>query len=156
MALWICANKMLCYFVYNESKYEFIRSNRAWHLGNSQVEEGENYKHLGVINNTYLRFKPNIKDASDKLKGTFFSLINSGIFYENSFHPLTCKKIYNAVVIPRKLCMDAKIGLRWHQLNCLRWNEHIDFALSVCSLETCAPGLILPLVFWQCFHSRLK
>ena len=92
-----------CVIVYNESKYEFIRSNRVWHLGNSQVEEDENYKHLGVINNKYLSFKPNIKDATDKLKGTFFSLINSGIFYDDLFHPLTCKKIYNAVVIPKAL-----------------------------------------------------
>ena len=37
------------------------------------------------------------------MKGTFFSLINSGIFYEKSFHPLTCKKIYNAIVIPKAL-----------------------------------------------------
>ena len=37
------------------------------------------------------------------MKSTFFSLINSGIFCEDSFHPLTCKKIYNAVVIPKAL-----------------------------------------------------
>ena len=29
--------------------------------------------------------------------------MNSGIFYDNSLHPLTCKKIYNAVVIPKAL-----------------------------------------------------
>ena len=58
---------------------------------------------LGVINNKYLSFKPNIKDATDKLKDTFFSLINSDIFYEDSFHLLTCKKIYNAVAIPKAL-----------------------------------------------------
>ena len=98
-----------CVIVYKESKYEFIRSYTVWYLGISQVdqvEEDKNYKHLGVINNKYLSFKPNIKDAMDKLKGTFFSLINSGIFYEDSFHPLTFKKIY------LKLCMGAKIGLR--------------------------------------------
>ena len=92
-----------CVIVYNESKYEFIQSNRVWQLGNNQVQEDENYKHLGVINNKCLSFKPNIKDSTDKFKGTFFSLINSGIFYEDSFHPLTCKKIYNAVVIPKAL-----------------------------------------------------
>ena len=92
-----------CVIVYNETKYEFIRSNRVWQFGNNQVQEDGNYKHLGVINNKYLSFKPNINDATDKLKGTFFSLINNGIFYEDSFHPLTCKKIYNAVVIPKTL-----------------------------------------------------
>ena len=29
--------------------------------------------------------------------------MNSGIFYDNSLHPLTCKKIYNAVVVPKAL-----------------------------------------------------
>ena len=82
-----------CVIVYNESKYEYIRSNRSWVIGNSPVEEDENYKHLGVISNKYLSLKPNIKDASDKMKSTFFSLMNSGIFYDNSLHPLTCKKI---------------------------------------------------------------
>ena len=89
--------------VYNESKFEFIRSDRSWMLGNSQIEEEENYKHLGVINNKYLSLKPNIKDATDKLKGTFFSLINSGNFHADSLHPLTCKKIYNAVVLLKAL-----------------------------------------------------
>ena len=54
--------------IYNESKYGFIRSNSVCHLGNSQVEGDEKYKHLGVINNKYLSFKTNIKDAVDKLK----------------------------------------------------------------------------------------
>ena len=58
--------------VYNESKFEFIRSNRSWMLGHSQIEEDESYKHLGVIRNKYLSIKPNIKDACDKLKSTFF------------------------------------------------------------------------------------
>ena len=89
--------------VYNESKFEFIRSNRSWMLGHSQIEEDESYKHLGVISNKYLSIKPNIKDACDKLKSTFFSLINSGIFYGDPLHPLTCKKIYNSVVLPKAL-----------------------------------------------------
>ena len=29
--------------------------------------------------------------------------MNSGIFYDKSLHPLTCKKFYNAVVIPKAL-----------------------------------------------------
>ena len=63
-----------CVIVYNESKYEFIPSNRVSHLGNSQVEEDENYEHLGVVNNRYLNFKPNIKAATDTLTGTFLAL----------------------------------------------------------------------------------
>ena len=60
-----------------------------------------------MINNKYLSLKPIIKDATDKLKGAFFSLIKSqdniSIFYEDSLYPLTCKKIYNAVVLPIKI-----------------------------------------------------
>ena len=51
-----------CVIVYDESKYEDIRSNRSWIIGNSPVEEDENYEHLGVISNKYLNLKPNIKD----------------------------------------------------------------------------------------------
>ena len=92
-----------CVVVYNESKFEFLRTDRVWHIGNNQVEEDENYKHLGIMQNKYLSLKPCIKDATDKLKGTFFSLVNSGVFYGDTLHPLTCKKIYKAVVIPKAL-----------------------------------------------------
>ena len=70
--------------VYNESKFAFIRSNRTWMLGHSQIDEEESYKHLGVISNQCLSLKPNIKDACDKLKSTFFSIIKSGIIYGDS------------------------------------------------------------------------
>ena len=70
-----------CVIVYNEPKYEFIRSNRVWQLGNNQVQEDKTYKHLGVINNKYLSFKPNIKDATDKLKGTFFSALAIVVYF---------------------------------------------------------------------------
>ena len=63
-----------CVVVYNESRFEFLRTDRVWHLGNNLLEEGENYKHLGVINNKYLSFKPCIKDATDNLKGTLLAL----------------------------------------------------------------------------------
>ncbi|MCG8112938.1 MAG: reverse transcriptase family protein [Candidatus Thiodiazotropha taylori] len=92
-----------CIVVYNESRFEYLKSSRTWYLGNNQVDESENYKHLGFIHNKYLSSKPSIKNATDKLKGTFFSLINSGLLYEDTLHPLTYKKIYNAVVLPKAL-----------------------------------------------------
>ena len=86
--------------VYNETKYEYLRSDRKWLLENSVVEEEESYRHLGVITNKYLKLKLSIKDSADKLKGTFLGLVNNGIFYDNTLHPITSRKIYKSVVLP--------------------------------------------------------
>ena len=64
-----------CVVVYNELRFEFLRTDRVWHLGNNQVAEDENYKHLGIVQNKYLSFKQCIKDATDKLNGTFSALL---------------------------------------------------------------------------------
>ena len=36
-------------FVFNELKRAFLRANRIWNFDNVQIEEGIEYKHLGVI-----------------------------------------------------------------------------------------------------------
>ena len=54
--------------------------------------------------------KTNIKDALDKLKGTFASLVNSGIIYENGLHPLSCQQFTNVSYCP-KPCMAVKTGI---------------------------------------------
>ena len=41
-----------------------------------------------------------IKEACTKLRGTFLSLVNCGI-YEDGLNPLTARRIYNAVVLPK-------------------------------------------------------
>ena len=46
--------------VYNENKYDYMKSKRIWHFGNDIIKEDENYKHLGIINNKYLSKKVNI------------------------------------------------------------------------------------------------
>ena len=51
-----------------------------------------------MINKKYLSKKVNIKDATDKLKGTYFSLANSGILLQEMLHPLTCSTIYKSIV----------------------------------------------------------
>ena len=89
--------------VYNETKNNYQKSNRVWYLDNSIIAESENYKLLGVNNNTYLSKKISIQDASHKLKGTFLSLVNSGIFNHGALHPLTCKTIYKSTVLPKVL-----------------------------------------------------
>ena len=61
-----------------------MKSKRVCHFGNDIIKEDENYKHLGIINNKYLSKKVNIKNATDKLKGTYFSLVNSGILLQET------------------------------------------------------------------------
>ena len=53
--------------------------------------------------NKYLKIDTNIKEATEKSKGTFMSLINCGIVHYDSLHPLSYKKIYKAVVLPKAL-----------------------------------------------------
>ena len=58
---------------------------------------------MGVNCNKYLHIDINVKEAADKLKGTFLSLVNCGLLNSNGLHPLSCKKIYNSVVLPKSL-----------------------------------------------------
>ena len=58
---------------------------------------------VAIINNKYLSKKVNIKDATDKLKGIYFSLVNSGILLQETLHPLTCSTIYKTIVLPKAL-----------------------------------------------------
>ena len=89
--------------VFNESKGQFLRAERKWFLGTHRINEEESYKYLGVYFSKYLSVKGNIKEASDRLKGTFVSLVNSGIVHENGLHPLSCQKIYRCIVLPKAL-----------------------------------------------------
>lgn len=88
--------------VFNEMQNAYNKSNRTWLLGDALVAEGVEYKHLGVICNKYMSIDENIKVACNKIKSTFLSLINSGI-YEDGFNPLTSKRIYNSVALPKAL-----------------------------------------------------
>ena len=89
--------------VFNETKFSYDRQNRQWKLGPNIVNEDINYKHLGVNCNNYLNIDTNIKEATDKLNGTFMSLVNCGLVHSDGLHPLSYKKIYEAVVLPKTL-----------------------------------------------------
>ena len=89
--------------VYNETKNNYQKSKRSWYIGNDIVAESENYKHLGLNNNKYLNNKISIQDATHKLKGTFLSLVNSGILNHGALHPLTRKTIYKSIALPKAL-----------------------------------------------------
>ena len=47
--------------------------------------------------------KDNIKDACDKLKGTFVSLVHGGIIHGQGLHTLSCLKIYKCIALPKAL-----------------------------------------------------
>ena len=96
--------------VFNETRGQFVKSNRKWLLGPHTVKEEESYKYLGTMFSKYLSLKAYIKDASDKLKGTFVSLVNNGIIHENGLHPLSCQKYTNVLFCP-KPCMAVKTGV---------------------------------------------
>ena len=97
--------------VFNETKFSYDRHNRQWKMGPNVINEDINYKHLGVNCNKYLNIDINIKEATDKLKGTFMSLVNCGLIHSDSLHPLSLKKIYETVVLPKAL-YGAKLGFR--------------------------------------------
>ena len=82
---------------------QFFKSKRKWLLGPNTVKEEDNYKYLCIMFNKYMSLKVNIKDASDKLKGTFVSLVNCDIVHEHGLHLLSCQKIYKCIVLPKAL-----------------------------------------------------
>lgn len=88
--------------VFNELKNAFLRANRLWKFGNSTIEEGVEYKHLGVICDKHMSIDKNVKDACNKIRGTFLSLVNSGI-HQDGLNPLTSKRIYTSIVLPKAL-----------------------------------------------------
>ena len=100
MTIWLLKAQLLCT---KKQKNNYQKSKQAWYLGNDIVAESEYYKHLGINNNKYLNNKISIQDATHKLKGTFRSLVNSGILNHGALNPLTCKTIYKSIVLPKAL-----------------------------------------------------
>ena len=88
--------------VFNELKRAYQQSNRQWPFGNVCIEEGTQYKHLGVVCDKNMSIDVSVKDACNKLRSTFLSLVNCGI-YEDGLTPLSVRRIYNAVVLPKAL-----------------------------------------------------
>ena len=99
MSVRICPNQMFC-DCFNETKFSFDRHNRQWKMGPNVANEDINYKHVVVNSNKYLKIDINIKEATDKLKGTFMGMVNCGLIHSDSLHPLSFKKIYDTVVLP--------------------------------------------------------
>ena len=88
--------------VFNESKNAYQHANRTWMLGSDQVNEDTEYVHLGVRCDKYMSIDKNIKLATNRIRRTFLSLSNCGI-YEDGFSPISIKHMYNSVVLPKAL-----------------------------------------------------
>ena len=90
-------------------------------LGHNSVDESTKYKHLGFCCDKYLSLDENVKDASNKIKGTLLNLINCGI-YEGGFNPITSHHLYTTVVLPKAI------------YGCELWNNLLPKHISL--LET--------------------
>ena len=77
-------------------------SNSDWYLGNDIVNETVSYTHLGVLFNRNEDFSTLVRECSSKLRKTLFSIINYGI-YENGINPITAKRLYETIVLPKAL-----------------------------------------------------
>ena len=79
-----------------------LNAARNWTMGTDTISESNEYTHLGVICNKYMDIQTNISECCSKLRKTFFSLIDCGIA-KDGIHPLSTKKLYLSVVLPRAL-----------------------------------------------------
>ena len=89
--------------VCNEPKRDQLNSTRSWCVGSDDIPEVDTYTHLGVSFDRNLSISGCLKDANNKLKSTLLSLDCCGVYENGGLHPLTSKKIYKSIVLPRGL-----------------------------------------------------
>ena len=95
--------------VFNESLSDYQYSNRSWELGYDNVEETTQYKHLGIHLDKFMTRDSNIKEASNKLRGTMLGLVNCGI-HEHGLNPPPLNAYINLSYF-QKDCMGANCGM---------------------------------------------
>ena len=88
--------------VANETVAEYTRSNRRWTLGSEQMSETTKYKHLGIVCTKKMDMRGNAIEAASHIRRLFFGLISS-CFSEHDLNPLTWKRIYETVILPKAL-----------------------------------------------------
>ena len=67
-----------------------------------QLTRVQNISILVFCCDKYLSLDENVKDASNKIKGTLLNLINCGI-YEGGFNHITSHHLYTTVVLPKAI-----------------------------------------------------
>ena len=85
-----------------ESSHCYKNRNRSWFLGSNNIEEDVEYKHLGILFDKFKNINTVINEACSKLRSTFLSIINCGI-YSGGIHPSSSKIIYKTIVLPKAL-----------------------------------------------------
>ena len=103
--------------VFNELASSFSRSQRHWFLGNEELREGDEYKHLGISVNKDMKVKRNVTESASNIRKIFFGLVSSG-FSEMHLHPLTLKRIYESIVLPKSL-YGCELWCHLSQSDCL-------------------------------------
>ena len=74
----------------------------VWKLGDKEVSETNQYKHLSVIIDKDMALNEISKEASNKIKSTFLSLVNFGL-HKDGLTTLSAKHIYKSIVLPKAL-----------------------------------------------------
>lgn len=79
--------------------------------------------HLGIKTDPFLTTKELVDDACNKLRGTYFSILNSGINPEG-LNPISFQVIYKSIVIPKPLYGCELWSLQLQAVS--DWNALID------------------------------
>ena len=74
-----------------------------WCVGFDVIPEVDSYTHLGVLLDRNLSIAGCLKEANAKIKRTLLSLDCCGVYENGGLNPLTSKKIYKSVVLPKGL-----------------------------------------------------
>ena len=85
--------------VYNEGKKSC--KDRKWFLGKQLIPEADSYVHLGVLSKKYNSTRKQADVFSSTLRKTVFGV--SCMTSEFNLNPLTLKKMYTSVVLPKAL-----------------------------------------------------
>ena len=126
--------------VFNELVSAYNRSQHHWFLGNDELCEGVEYKHLGITVSKDMKVKRNMSESASNSRKTFFGLVSSG-FREMHLHRLTLKRIYESIVLPRALYRcelwsnlsqsDSLLLERSHRL-CIKTMQNMDRNTRTC------------------------
>ena len=79
-----------------------LKIQRSWLIGNSQIEEVDSYKHVGVILNASFNNKDIVANACQKARGSFLSIVGLG-GRGGGLNPLSSVKLYKRMVLPSAL-----------------------------------------------------
>ena len=90
--------------VFGETNHqnECLKTKRVWKLNNDVVNEKQYHRHVGILLASNFVTNERTLQACQKVRGSFFSLIGSGV-HPTTMNPLTSKKIYLTICLPRGL-----------------------------------------------------